>query len=235
MKKVFMILILIISFGFITGCDKEETIKTYDDVEIIEKKEEEKEEEVEEDSFETLECRHLVDKELFVMFTITEEEGYFYLYITATKIDSDDIIWEYKTTPYELNMHGVGKYVSDPNNEEIVYILEEKAITVINLANGKVLWQNKDKVAEELNDGIIINDVLYAKVPWQRTIYAFNKNNGKKIKEIVIPEKYQAEAFNIRGAYNNNIIVECMTENGGFLLVNPNNNSISTMNFYLVD
>ena len=234
MKKLFMILILIISFIFITGCKNEEVIKTYDDVEFIENKEENKEE-VEDDSFESLESRYLSEKNLFVMFTLTEEEGYFYLYITATKSDSGDIVWEYKTTPYELNMHGVGKYVSDSNNEEIVYVLESESITALNLVTGKVLWQNKDKIVQELNDGIIIDDVLYAKVPWQRNIYSFNKNNGKRIKEIVIPEKYQAEEFNLKGAYNNNIIVECMSEKGGFLLVNPNNNSISTMNFYLVD
>ena len=79
MRKVFMILILVLSFGFITGCNKEETIKVYDDVEIIEKQEEEKEEEIEDDSFEALECRHLSDKGLLIMFTLTEEEGYFYL------------------------------------------------------------------------------------------------------------------------------------------------------------
>jgi hypothetical protein len=240
MKKILMVLIFIISFCFITGCNNEESIKTYDDIDFIEKQqqEEEKEEEVEEDfeeEYETLEYRQLSDYDIGVMFTLIEEEGNYYLHIVASKFDSDDIVWEYKTSQYEISMHKIGQYVSDPKSDETIYILETDYVTALDLVTGKVLWQNKEKCADDLNDGIVINDTLYAKIPWENKIYAFNKKTGKKIKELSLPESEEYEQYNIVGSYNNNIIIQCMAENSEFIQLNPNNNSISTMNIYLTD
>ena len=58
---------------------------------------------------------------------------------------------------------------------------------------------------------------------------------GKKIKELSLPESEEYVQYNIIGSYNNNIIIQCMAENSGFIQLNPNNNSISTMNIYLTD
>lgn len=235
MKKIIMVLLLSVSLFFVTGCNKEETIKTYDDIEFIEKKEPiEEDEEIEEDDFETLEYTYFSkpDISLFITkSTIGNEYGDYYLYFVASKDNKD--IWEYKTSSYFIGVTEGEYYIFDANNEEIVYIFETECITALDLNTGKVLWQNKENSDKEINNGIIINDILYAKGPWDKNIYAINKNTGKQQKTIVIPSKDENELFEIIGSYNNNLIVQSNSEDSEYYLLNPKTSEFSKMNLYL--
>lgn len=235
MKKIIIIMLLSISLFFVTGCNKEETVKTYDDIEFIEKKEPVKEEtEIEENDFETLEYTYFSkpDISLFVTrSTVGSEYADFYLYFVASRDGKD--IWEYKTSAYFIGGAENGKYVFDGTNVEKVYIFETEYITAIDLSTGKVLWQNKDSIVKDVNNGIVINDILYVKTSWDKTIYAINKNTGKKIKNLVIPSKDENAFFDIVGAYNNNIILKVSSLEEEYYLLNTKTSALTKMNFYL--
>lgn len=234
MKKVFMILFLIISFVFITGCNKEEDVRTYDDVDIIDKVREEEKEEVDEEEFEILEYSYFSKPEISLFVTksnVGSEYADYYLHFVASKEGQD--VWEYKTSSYFVGMYESNYYVYDAVNAEKIYIFETECITLIDLSTGKVLWQNKDSIVKDITSGVVINDTLYIKNAWDKTIYSLNKNTGKQQKSITIPSKDENEFFEIIGAYNNSIIVQSNADDGGYYLLNPKNNSFIRMNLYL--
>lgn len=237
MKKVFMIFVLIISFVFITGCNNEEGIKTYDDVDIINKVEkEEVEEEVEEDDFEILEYSYFSKPDISLFVTKSEvgcDYADYYLHFVASKEGQD--VWEYKTSQYFIAAYESNYYVYDAKNAERVYIFETEYITALDLSTGKVLWQNKDSIVKDVTNGVVVSDTLYIKNPWDKTINAININNGKQQKSVLIPSKDENEFFEIVGAYNNSIIVQSNGDDGGYYLLNPKTSAFTKMNLYLND
>lgn len=236
MKKLFMILILIISFIFITGCKSEEVIKIYDDVDIIDKVEKEETEEVEEDDFEILEYSYFSKPDISLFVTksnVGSEYADYYLHFVASREGQD--VWEYKSSPYFIGMYESNYYVYDAINAEKIYIFETECITALDLSTGKVLWQNKDSIVKDITNGVVISDTLYIKNEWDKTIYSINKNTGKQQKAITIPSRDENEFFRIIGAYNNSIIVQSNADDGGYYLLNPRNNSFTKMNLYLND
>ena len=248
MKKVVMIFILMLSVLGITSCGDNEVIKTYDDIEYIENEKDNDDQEnddtvIEEDSeddeyvpeeqIEVLEQVWL-EKTKVMISKIFSQNGDEYLYFVATNIDDGKIVWEYKTIPYGVYMYENGIFLLDPNNKEKVYVFEEESIVLLNLETGKVIWRNKD-MGSVANNGLILNNNLYAKDVFSKEIFVINTVTGNLVKKIVIPEKYNCEGYEILGTIDDDILVKCLVENEFFLVIDLNTNKISKIDMNLND
>lgn len=114
------------------------------------------------------------------------DEAKYYLVVTAYDINTNKVLWSYKSNEDYVGQLDYIDYVYDDIDNKMVYIITENTISKLDMTTGKVLWSNKLDV--KLYSGIGNGNKLYFMGAYDDTMYILDTNKGSLIDSIKVNE-----------------------------------------------
>lgn len=114
------------------------------------------------------------------------DEAKYYLVVTAYDINTNKVLWSYKSNEDYVGQLDYIDYVYDDIDNKMVYIVTENTISKLDMTTGKLLWSNKLDV--KLYSGIGNGNKLYFMGAYDDTMYILDTNKGSLIDSIKVNE-----------------------------------------------